>query len=139
MFTGLIAEVGKVIALHTSGGAKRLEIAAPKLAGRTRIGDSVAVSGCCLTVASNDADQLTFDILRETFERTNFRNLTPESDVNLEIALTAGGALGGHFVQGHIDCAVPILGLDQAGADLRLEIELPGELRVTSPAKAPSP
>jgi riboflavin synthase len=127
MFTGLIAEVGKVVGLHTSGGAKRLEIAAPELAGRTRIGDSVAVNGCCLTIAATNADQLTFDILQETFERTNFRNLTPETGVNLELALMAGAPLGGHFVQGHIDCAVPILGLDQAGADLRLEIEVPGD------------
>jgi riboflavin synthase len=127
MFTGLISEVGKVIALHTSGRARRLEIAAPKLAGKTRIGDSVAVNGCCLTIAARNADELTFDILQETFDRTNFRNLSMESGVNLELALTAGATLGGHFVQGHIDCAVPILGLDQAGADLRLEIELPAE------------
>ena len=127
MFTGLIGEVGKVVALQTGARARRLDIAAPKLAGRIRIGDSVALNGCCLTVALNHGDQLTFDILQETFDRTNFRNLTPESGVNLELALTAGAPLGGHFVQGHIDCAVPILTLDETGADLRLEIELPAE------------
>lgn len=127
MFTGLIEEVGKVVALHTTNSARQLEITAPKLAGRTQIGDSVALNGCCLTVAVNQADQLMFDILQETFDRTNFRDLRPESGVNLELALTAGAPLGGHFVQGHIDCAVPILELEQAGVDLRLEIELPAE------------
>lgn len=127
MFTGLIQEVGKVVRLDAHGAAKRLEIAAPKLAGNIRLGDSVAVNGCCLTVAASQASRLMFDLLEETFDRTNFKNLVPESGVNLELALTAGAHLGGHFVQGHIDCAVPILALDEAGADLRLEIELPAE------------
>jgi riboflavin synthase len=125
MFTGLIEEVGTVVALDVSGDGKRLKIAAPKIAGSARLGDSVAINGCCLTVAARDAGQLTFDLLQETFDRTNFKNLGPASTVNLELALAADARLGGHFVQGHIDCSAPILGLDEAGADLRLEIELP--------------
>jgi riboflavin synthase len=127
MFTGLIEEVGKVVRLEGDGGARRLEIAAPKLAAHTRIGDSVAVNGCCLTVTGNQPGRLTFDLLQETFRRTNFKQLAPHSGVNLELPLAAGAHLGGHFVQGHIDCAVPILALDEAGADLRVEIELPDE------------
>jgi riboflavin synthase len=127
MFTGLIEEVGKVVRLDAHDAAKRLEIAAPKLAGEVRIGDSVAVNGCCLTAVSSHDGRLAFDLLQETFDRTNFRNIGPDSGVNLELALTAGGRLGGHFVQGHIDCAAPILALDEAGADLRAEIGLPGE------------
>ena len=127
MFTGLIKEVGTVVAFRANGEAKRLEIAAPQLAGGIRVGDSVAVNGCCLTVASRDGNQLTFDVLQESLDRTNLKNLQPESRVNLELALTAGAALGGHFVQGHVDCAAPILAFDAAGGDLRLEIELPPE------------
>jgi riboflavin synthase len=127
MFTGLIEEVGTVVALRANGGATRLEIAAPQLAGRIRIGDSVAINGCCLTVASRDGHRLTFDVLQESLDRTNLKNLQPESRVNLELALAAGGRLGGHFVQGHVDCAAPILALDQTGADLWIEIELPRE------------
>jgi riboflavin synthase len=125
MFTGLIQEVGTVVALRANGEAKRLEIAAPQLAGGIRVGDSVAINGCCLTATSRGGDRLTFDVLQESLHRTNLKNLQPESRVNIELALSAGARLGGHFVQGHIDCAAPILALDETGADLRLEIELP--------------
>jgi riboflavin synthase len=127
MFTGLIEEVGTVVALRANGGAKQLEIAAPHLAGGIRIGDSVAINGCCLTATSRDGDRLTFDVLQESLDRTNLRNLQPESRVNLELALAAGARLGGHFVQGHVDCAAKILALNAVGTDLRLEIELPSE------------
>ena len=127
MFTGLIEEVGTVVALRAKGEAKLLEIAAPQLAGEIRVGDSVAINGCCLTVTSQDGNQLTFDVLQESLARTNLKNLQPASRVNLELALSAGARLGGHFVQGHVDCAAPILALDEVGADLRIEIELPSE------------
>jgi len=127
MFTGLIEEVGTVVALRATGEAQRLEVAAPQLAGGIRVGDSVAVNGCCLTAASRAGDRMTFDVLQESLDRTNLKNLQPESRVNLELALSAGARLGGHFVQGHVDCAAPILALDETGADLRLEIELPSE------------
>ena len=127
MFTGLIQEVGTVVALRANGEAKRLEIAAPQLAGGIRVGDSVAINGCCLTATSRDSDRLTFDVLQESLDRTNLKNLQPESRVNIELALSAGARLGGHFVQGHVDCAAPILALDETGADLRLEIDLPPE------------
>ena len=127
MFTGLIEEVGTVVALRANGEAKRLEIAAPQLASGIRVGDSVVINGCCLTVASRDGSKLTFDVLQESLDRTNLQSLQPESRINLELALAAGARLGGHFVQGHVDCATPILALDQTGADLRLEIELPQE------------
>jgi riboflavin synthase len=127
MFTGLIQEVGTVSRLQTNGGAKRLVIAAPTIVGKARIGDSVAVNGCCLTVVAKEAQTLTFDLLQETFDRTSFKQLSTGSAVNLELALTAGAPLGGHFVQGHIDCAAPIALLEETGADLRMEIELPSE------------
>jgi riboflavin synthase len=127
MFTGLIAEVGTVVALRAAGQAAELELVAPSLAEEVRIGDSVAVNGCCLTVARRDRDQLGFDILKESLDRTNLSALRPRSPVNLELALAAGGRLGGHFVQGHVDCAVPILAAEEKNSDLRLEFELPQE------------
>src|SRR5258708_40111881 len=127
MFTGLIEEVGTVVALGKDGQAKRLEIAAPSLAESVRIGDSVAVNGCCLTVALCHGHHLTFDVLHESLGRTNLKNLPPESRVNLELALSASARLGGHFVQGPVDCAPPLLALGEIGADLRLEIDLPAE------------
>jgi riboflavin synthase len=127
MFTGLIEEVGVVAALDLGGQAQFIEIAAPQLSPKIQIGDSLAVNGCCLTVARRRADQLNFDVLQESVDRTNLKNLRAGDRVNLEMALTAGGHLGGHFVQGHVDCAVPILALEEKGNDVRLEIELPAE------------
>jgi riboflavin synthase len=127
MFTGLIEETGNVIALCSNGQARQLKIAAPNLAAKSGVGDSVAVNGCCLTIASIQESELTFDLLEETLARTNLKNLRPGSRLNLEPPLPAGAPLGGHFVQGHVDCAAPILALEQTGADLRVEIELPPE------------
>ena len=127
MFTGLIEEVGRVIALPGTDEPKQLKIGAPQIATEAEIGASVAVNGCCLTVASRHENVLTFDLLAETLARTNLGALKRESLVNLEQALRADGRIGGHFVQGHIDCAVPILALEEHGADLRLQVALPGE------------
>jgi riboflavin synthase len=125
MFTGLIEEVGTVVDLRPNESTKRLEIAAPRLAGKVRPGDSVSVNGCCLTATARENDRIAFDLLQESLDRTNLKVLRPQSRVNLELAVAAGAALGGHFVQGHVDCAVPIVALDERGADLRLESELP--------------
>jgi riboflavin synthase len=124
MFTGLIAEVGTVEAIDH---ASCLEISTRALGAHARIGDSVAVNGCCLTVARQSGSRLGFDVLQESFNRTNLKNLRAGDRLNLEPALAAGAPLGGHFVQGHVDCAAPILSLDESGADLRLEIALPPE------------
>ena len=128
MFTGLIEEVGSVLALETSDGLRtKVQIAAPRLAEKIQIGDSVALNGCCLTVTARRGDSLAFDILEETLARTNLKTLRRNDRVNLERALAADGRLGGHFVQGHIDCAARILSLDDSSADLKLEVELPPE------------
>jgi len=127
MFTGLVEEVGTAVALDLSRQQKRLEISARKLAEKVRLGDSVAVNGCCLTVARFEGDRLAFDLLQESLDRTNLKNVVPGSRVNLELALAAGDRFGGHFVQGHVDCAAPIVAAQESGADLRVEIELPAE------------
>ncbi len=127
MFTGLIEEVGTVVAMRASDGGARLQIAAPRTAKEARSGESIAVNGCCLTLTSHRRDRLTFDLLEETIARTNLNSLRQNSQVNLEAALRADGRLGGHFIQGHIDCVSPIVAFGKSGADFRLEIELPGE------------
>lgn len=127
MFTGLIEEVGSVIGIHATDRGTQLQIVAPRVAEKIQSGDSIAVNGCCLTVAAHRDEQFTFDLLQETLDRTNLKTLRQESRVNLERALAANGRLGGHFVQGHVDCAARIVALEENGADYRLEVELPAE------------
>jgi riboflavin synthase len=125
MFTGLIEEVGTVIALRVRDHGTELQIAAPGIAKHVSAGESIAVNGCCLTVTSRRGDRLSFDLLEETIARTNLSNLRQNSPVNLERALRADGRLGGHFIQGHVDCVAPIIAFGPKGADFRLEVELP--------------
>ncbi|MGI8480770.1 MAG: riboflavin synthase [Chthoniobacterales bacterium] len=127
MFTGLIEEIGSVLAVRPSKGGTQLHVAASQLTVDVRAGDSVAVNGCCLTLVAKERDELVFDLLNETLQRTNLQMLRPDDHVNLECALAAGGRLGGHFVQGHIDCTAPVIAFEKRGADFRLEIELPGK------------
>src|SRR6266853_1395152 len=127
MFTGLIEDVGKVVAALATEHGVQLEIGAPSTAKQVRAGQSIAVNGCCLTLTSRRGDRLTFDLLEETIARTNLRDLQPNNPVNLEQALRADGRLGGHFVQGHVDCVSRIMAFDKKGPDFRLEIELPKE------------
>jgi len=125
MFTGLIEEVGTVIAVNTSKSGNQLKIAAPRVAKKIRRGDSLAVSGCCLTLNSRRGDELIFDLLEETIARTNLKTLQRNQLVNLERAVAASERFGGHFIQGHIDCVSPVITYQKSGADFRLEIELP--------------
>jgi riboflavin synthase len=125
MFTGLIEEVGTVIAVNTSKSGNQLKIAAPRVAKKIRRGDSLAVSGCCLTLNSRRGDELIFDLLEETIARTNLKTLQRNQLVNLERAVAASERFGGHFIQGHIDCVSPVIAYEKSGADFQLEIELP--------------
>ena len=125
MFTGLIEEVGTVIAVNTSKSGNQLKLVAPRVAKKIRRGDSLALSGCCLTLNSRRGDELIFDLLEETIARTNLKNLQRKQLVNLERAVIASERFGGHFIQGHVDCVSPVIACQKSGADFRLEIELP--------------
>ena len=129
MFTGLIEEIGAVVAVRARDHGTELQVAAPRTVKDVKPGESIAVNGCCLTLTSCHSNRLTFDLLQETLARTNFQDLRQDSSVNLERALGADSRLGGHFVQGHIDCVAPIIGFDAKGADFRLEVELPENAR----------
>ena len=125
MFTGLIEAMGSVVAVRPSDDGTAVQIAAPGMGKKTTTGESIAVNGCCLTLTSRRGERLTFDLLEETIARTNLNKLRRNSHVNLERALRANGRLGGHFVQGHVDCVARIIAFDRKGADFRLEVELP--------------
>lgn len=103
MFTGLVQTLAKVVAIHPEPPGKRLSIQAPEIAAAAKIGDSIAVNGCCLTVVAIEGDLLSFEAGPETLSRTNLGELGAGSLVNLETSLAVGDKLGGHFVTGHID------------------------------------
>ena len=113
--------------IRMSDRGTQLQLTAPKLAPTVRVGDSIAVNGCCLTVSTQRDEQLTFDLLEETLDRTNLKQLRRDSPVNLERALAAGAPVGGHFVQGHVDCRAKVISFERTGDDYRLEIELPAD------------
>lgn len=125
MFTGLIEEVGSVIAVGASKSGNQLKIAAHRVTKRIRRGDSLAVNGCCLTLSSHRGEELVFDLLDETIARTNLKKLRQKQPVNLERAVAGMERFGGHFVQGHVDCVSPVIAYQKSGVDFRLELELP--------------
>jgi riboflavin synthase len=123
VFTGIVEAVAEVVGIESQGPGARIRVAAPGIAGETRIGDSVAVNGCCLTVTERTGERVAFDAVRETLERTALGTLRPGSRVNLERALRADGRLDGHIVQGHVDETGRVRELAKAANDTRLCIE----------------
>src|SRR3984957_12259071 len=103
MFTGIIEQTGTLVGLESHGGVRRITVEAPGLAGRLREGDSLAVSGVCLTALDVDPTYFHADLAQETLDRTSLGSLPPGARVNLELPTAAGSPLGGHIVQGHID------------------------------------
>ena len=103
MFTGIVEELGTVEALEDQGDAIRLVVRGPFVVTDAGLGDSIAVNGCCLTVAERDGETFTADVMRETLDKTSLGILEPGARVNLERAVTATTRLGGHIVQGHVD------------------------------------
>lgn len=128
MFTGLVEATGRVISLQQRGEQARLILSIP-FASELHLGDSVAVNGCCLTVAQLDEQAISFDLLAQTLQLTSLGSLTENSLVNLERALLPTTRLGGHFVQGHVDATGTILDLSPRGQDYRLEIALPEKVQ----------
>ena len=132
MFTGLVEEVGECLWLKQTSSSTQLTIIAPRVGRGIHTGDSVAVNGCCLTVVKlvrrGRTALVQFDLLKETWERTNFKSLQPGALVNLERSLRADGSLGGHFVTGHIDGVGTIERWERAGQDHVLDIAAPVEV-----------
>jgi riboflavin synthase len=129
MFTGIIEAVGKVVAKQPRGGDLRLHIATGKLElADVQPGDSIAVSGVCLTVIDLPSDSFWADVSCETLERSVLGELTPGAAVNLERALTPTTRLGGHLVSGHVDGIGIITEYRQDGRSWRLRIQAPNQL-----------
>ena len=129
MFTGIVKEIGKVHRISGLGSIHKLFIEAKDIVGGLKIGDSVSVNGACLTLTGKDKNVLEFDVMGETFGRTNISKLRIGEFVNLESALRAGEALGGHFVTGHIDCVGRIREIRRAGDDYSIEVSFPAEYK----------
>lgn len=128
MFTGLIQEVGTVKKTEKEGFDLRLVLEACRLAPKVKLGDSVAVNGCCLTVVDIQKDLLSFQAVPETLNRTAIGSLKEGSQVNLELPLTLADPLGGHFVQGHVDGVAHITAMTPEGLGCRMAVQLPKDL-----------
>jgi riboflavin synthase len=129
MFTGIVEELGLVAAIDGDGDGLRLQIEAPVLAPLCQIGDSVNVSGCCLTVVAIEGDALLFEVVPETLRRTALGGLEPGARVNLEDALRAGEPYGGHIVQGHVDAVGELGERREEGIGLWLRFRAPGQVQ----------
>jgi riboflavin synthase len=124
MFTGIVQEIGRA---KENGGSSLIIEAAASLDG-LKLGDSIAVNGTCLTVASLDEGSFSVDTMPETLRRTNLGLLTPGAPVNLEQALTLSTPLGGHITQGHVDATGSLVSTDPEGDALMMRFEAPPQV-----------
>ena len=140
MFTGIIEQTGTLVSLESRGGVRRITVEAPGVAGRLREGDSLAVSGVCLTALDVNPTYFHADLARETMERTSLGALQPGAKVNLELPTAAGSPLGGHVVQGHVDGTGELMSLepvvsrddrsfDPQTTDWTLKVKIPESMR----------
>jgi riboflavin synthase len=140
MFTGIIEQTGKLVSLTDRGGVRRIIVEAPGVANRLREGDSLSVSGVCLTALDPDPVFFHADLAQETLDRTSLGALEPGARVNLELPTAAGSPLGGHIVQGHVDGCGRLAALDPVispddpkfdrdATDWTLKVRIPENLR----------
>lgn len=128
MFTGIVEELGSVVAVEDQGDAIRLTIRAETVLDGTGLGDSISVNGCCLTVADLGDSTWTADVMQETLDKTSLAGVAPGARVNLERAVTVDKRLGGHIVQGHVDGVGAIMSRNPSEHWDLIEISLPADL-----------
>jgi riboflavin synthase len=130
MFTGIIEEVGQVDGIKVAGKKRRLTISCSNLLPEMKIGDSVSVSGVCLTAVEISGNSFAADLAQETWARTSLSRLRPGALVNLELPMRANGRFDGHVVQGHVDGTGTVISLAPVpeGNDYVLTINVPSEL-----------
>ena len=125
MFTGIVESIGRIVDRHESGGALGLRIDLGAAAEGVRVGDSLCVRGCCLTVEAVDGGVARFHLMGETLRLTDFARLQIGDAVNLERALRVGDRLGGHLVSGHVDGVGDVLAVESLAAQTNLKLRLP--------------
>jgi len=128
MFTGLIAELGRITAVEKGESSAVFTIAAPGLISQIALGDSVAVNGVCLTATSISGDAFTADVMVQTLAVTSLSQLSVGSPVNLELAALLNTRMGGHMVQGHVDGVATVVGLTPGEKWAQFEITVPEKL-----------
>ena len=114
-----------MLTAEDAGGGRALAVRAPATAATTVVGDSVALNGCCLTAIAVDGADISFHAVPETISRTTLGSFRESDPVNVEPALRAGDALGGHYVQGHVDAVGTVRAVDAEGEGLRAFVEAP--------------
>ena len=127
MFTGIVEEIGAVRELRRADGGVSLSVRAAAVLEGLGLGDSMSVDGACLTITDLDHDGFTVGLSPETLRRTTLGRVTAGTRLNLERAVRAGDRLGGHFVQGHVDCVATIVGTRQEGDSFIVSFEVPPE------------
>jgi riboflavin synthase len=130
MFTGIIEELGQVAAIDINGQSRRLTVASSSLLKELKQGDSISVSGVCLTAVDISSNSFTCDLAQETWLRTSFSRLKPNAQVNLELPMRANGRFDGHVVQGHVDGVGTVISFEKVvdGSDYVLQISVPSVL-----------
>jgi riboflavin synthase len=128
MFTGLVEETGKVIEVENSGEGKRVTVEAEEVIQDVSVGDSISVSGACLTVESFSEENLTFFLAEETLDKTWFSRVSIGDELNLERSLKAGDRMGGHQVQGHVEAVAEVLNVEELEEGWNMTFELPEEI-----------
>lgn len=129
MFTGLVAEVGRIESIGKLETGVRMRVAAALADGTLALGESIAVDGCCLTVIDQGRGFFDLDVSHESLARTNLGEKQPGSAVNLERAMRLGDRLGGHWVQGHVDAVGKLAGVRAVGESHEIRIAVPADLR----------
>jgi riboflavin synthase len=137
MFTGIIEELGHVASIHVAGQQRRLTVASSRLVKELKQGDSISVSGVCLTAVEISKSAFTCDLAQETWLRTSFSRLKPNAPVNLELPMRANSRFDGHIVQGHVDGVGRVMSFESVsdGNDYILRINIPSELECYIVAK----
>lgn len=129
MFTGIVEEVGEITAVEGGERSAVVHIRGPKVVSDAKAGDSIAVSGVCLTVVDHDEQGFSVDVMAETLDRSSLAGITAGARVNLERAMAANGRFGGHIVQGHVDGTGTISARKPGERWEVVSIDLPGHLR----------
>jgi riboflavin synthase len=128
VFTGIVRERGRVAEIGGGADGVSLVVEAAATAAETKVGDSVAIDGCCLTAVRVGGGSIAFDAVPETIRRTSLARLHAGDEVNVEPALRAGERLGGHYVQGHVDGVGAVRAVEPEGKGLRVWLDAPPEI-----------